>query len=190
MRKKVIIIVTSVFFVLSTALVTFLYQSIKKENDQKIYITQVEEQVISKLGQIRKAEVAYFSINNEYTDDWEELKKFLKDGKFYLTNRTEEIISRPYGGDSIIVSYDTLSAILVKDSLFKDDISLDINTIDQLPHASGSSFGIFSAIYDEGAVIEVVDSKPVNPDRQDGGILTPLKFGSQSSPTTKGSWEK
>ena len=191
MRKRIISIVTVSFFLLSAVLATALYMRIKEKNEEKKYIAKVEGEVIEKLIQIRKAEVAYFSIKNEYTDNWDSLKVFLKAANFYITNRTEQIITRPYGGDSVIVSYDTLRSVPVKDSLYaKEYPDFDINTIEKLPHAD-TMFNIFAAKFDEeGAVIEVEDSKPVNPARQEGGLYKPLKFGSQSAPTTKGNWEK
>ncbi len=191
MRKRIISIVTISFFLLSAVLATVLYMRIKEKNEEKRYIAEVEEQVIEKLTLIRKAEIAYFSVNNEYTDNWDSLKVFLKTANFYITNRKEEIITRPYGGDSVIVSYDTLRSVPVKDSLYaKEYPKFDINNIDKLPHAD-TVFNIFAAKFDEeGAVIEVEDSKPVNPARQKDGLYKPLKFGSQSAPTTKGNWEK
>lgn len=191
MRKRIISIVTISFFLLSAVLVTVLYVRIKEKNQEKEYIAEVEEDVIEKLTLIRKAEVAYFSINNEYTDNWDSLKVFLKTANFYITNRTEQIITRPFGGDSVVVSYDTLRSVSVKDSLYaKEYPNFDIDNIEKLPHAD-TVFNIFAAKFDEeGAVIEVEDSKPVNPARQQGGLYKPLKFGSQSAPTTKGNWEK
>lgn len=190
MRKRIISIATISFFLLSVLIAIVLYVRIKEKNDEKRYIAEVERQVIDKLTIIRRAEVAYFSINNTYTDNWDSLKVFLNEANFYITNRTEDIIARPYGGDSVVVSYDTLRVVSVKDSLFsKDYPNFDISTIGKLPHKD-TLFNVYAAIFEEGAVIEVEDSKPVNPMRQEGGIYKPLKFGSQSAPTTKGNWEK
>lgn len=191
MRNKIISILTISFFLLSAVIATVLFMRIKEKNKEKTHIAEVEAKVIDKLILIRKAETAYFSIKNEYTDNWDSLKVFLNTAHFYITNRTEKIITRPYGGDSVVVSYDTLRSIAVKDSLYKKEHpNFNINTIEKLPHAE-ATFNIFAAKFEEeGAVIEVEDSKPVNPARKKGGLYKPLKFGSQSAPTTKGNWEK
>lgn len=190
MRMNIKTIVALVLLVLSGAMATFLYVRIKEKNDQKIMIVDNEAKVINKLMAIRRAENAYFSVNNKFTSNWDTLKLFINEGKFYLTERKESIIQREYGGDSIFVQIDTLASVGVKDSIFsKDYADFDISSMDKLPH-SDTTFSIYTSMFEEGAVIEVKDSDPVNPERQKDGRLQPLKFGSQNAPTTKGNWEK
>ena len=190
MKKNLKSIIAVVLLVISGVLAVFLYVRIKDKNDEKVQIAQVEDEVMNKLIAIRRAEVAYFSAYNQYTDNWDSLKTFINTGKFYLTERKETIVQKPSGGDSVVVQIDTLGFKSVKDSLFvKDYPNLNIATINKLPHAD-TSFNIYAAVFDEGAVIEVEDSKPINPARQKGGQYKPLKFGSQNAPSTKGNWEK
>lgn len=190
MRMNLKSIIAVFLLVISGVLATFLYTRIKEKNDDKVQIAQVEEQVINKLIAIRRAEVAYFSIYNQYTSNWDSLKTFVNTGKFYLTERKETIVQKPFGGDSVVVQIDTLGFKSVKDSLFQIDYpNLNIATLHMLPHAD-TTFNIYAAVFEEGAVIEVEDSKPINPARQKGGQYKPLKFGSQNAPSTKGNWEK
>ena len=183
-------LVAIVLLTLSGVMATFLYVRIKDKNEEKLLIADVEAKVINKLIAIRRAENAYFSVKNEFTDNWDTLKLFVNEGKFFLTERKETIIQRPFGGDSIIVQLDTLAAVSVKDSIYKDEYAnFDIANLEKLPHAD-TAFTIYASVFDEGAIIEVKDSKPINPSRQEGGQLQPLKFGSETAPTTKGNWEK
>lgn len=190
MRMNQKTLVAIVLLALSGVMVTFLYVRIKDKNDEKLLIADVEAKVINKLIAIRRAENAYFSVNSKFTDNWDTLKLFINEGQFFLTERKETIIQRQYGGDSIVVQLDTLASVNVKDSIYKEEYAtLDVSRLEKLPHAD-TSFSIYASVFDEGAIIEVKDSKPVNPSRQEDGQLQPLKFGSQTAPTTKGNWEK
>ena len=190
-------ILTIFFFVVAIGLGYYLFSRIKFAIDEEKRIAMVELQVINKLSLIRDAENAYLSVNRDYTDNWDSLANFMQNGIFYITQKTEEIITLAYGADSIIVHIDTLGSVLVYDSMFNEIKypGLNFNTLQKVP----GSTGIFEIFVDEipkGGVkvdvIEVRDTAPVNPNRKESNEARnqkPLRFGSRTDVTTAGNWE-
>lgn len=190
-------ILTIVFFVISIGLGWFLFSRIKFAIDEEKRITNIETQVEKKLSLIREAEIAYQSVNGVYTDSWDTLAHFMQNGTFYITQTREEIFPLPYGADSIVVYIDTLGTVAVYDSLF-NDVKYPGLRFDQLSSIPGSDgkFDIFADEIQKGGVIvdviEVRDTKPVNPSRKEDNEARnqqPLRFGSRTDVTTAGNWE-
>lgn len=190
-------ILTIFFFVVAIGLGYYLFSRIKFAIDEEKRIAMVELKVINKLSLIRDAEIAYLSVHRDYTDNWDTLAYFMQNGIFYITQKTEEIITLAYGADSIIVHIDTLGSVLVYDSMFNEIKypGLNFNTLQKVP----GSTGIFELFVDEipkGGVkvdvIEVRDTAPVNPKRKESNEARnhkPLRFGSRTDVTTAGNWE-
>lgn len=187
MKKRTI--VSLVLLITCCILGYSISNSLISKNKEVKNIAIFEEQIINQLIDIRKAEKAYFMTHGEYTSNWDTLKKFILEDSFVNIERKEEIISKPYGGDSIVVTVDTLGFVRVKDSLFNNRSDLNINKIEIAP-GSGATFDIYTYNSIEDNFIEVSDPEPINPRRQKGGNMKPLKFGSKLEASTKGSWEK
>jgi hypothetical protein len=175
----------------------YLYASIKENIDETNYVAAVEKQVIQKLSMIREAEQGYLSIYGKYTSDWQELGRFIENGKFPVVDRKEEIIGEKDGQDIVKVTVDTVATISVKDSLFPASKfpNFDPYKLKLIP-VSNEVFEIFAGTIDRNGVqvpvIEVVDPKPVNRNRKkDNEILArkPLRIGSRTDATTAGNWE-
>ncbi len=187
MRKRTIV---SILLAIICSLLGFkIFDSIVSKDKQVKDIALFEAQTINKLIDLRKAQKAYFTVNSEYTSSWDTLKKFINEGTFINTERKENIIPRAYGGDSIVVTIDTLGSTLVKDSIFSNRPDLNISSIEKVP-GTGKTFAIYTYNSIDDNFIEVSDPEPINPRRKEGGNLKPLKFGKQAEASTKGSWEK
>ena len=106
------------FLVVALGLAYYFVSRIKFAIDEEKRIEVSEAAVIDKLMLIREAELAYQEIHSKYTDNWDTLINFVKYGEYPITKRSETIIEKPYGGDSIIVHIDTLEIISVKEYIF------------------------------------------------------------------------
>lgn len=182
----------------AVGLAYYLYSGIKFAIDEEKRIAGHEQLVIAKLSLIRKAEIAYLSVNGHYTNNWDSLTSFMQNGTFLITQRSEEIITLPYGADSVIVHIDTLGTIPVYDSLFSESKypGFDFSKINIIPDTGNALFDLFTDEIIKGGVkvnvIEVRDTAPVNPNRNEKNEARnkkPLRFGSRTDVTTTGNWE-
>ncbi|WP_436517227.1 hypothetical protein [Ekhidna sp. To15] len=192
-------IVSVVMLVVWVSLAVFLVYSIKSSIDEAARIENAEARIIEQLKMIREAEIAYMSVNGQYTSDWDKLLAFIDTGKFYLTERSETIIPQPYGKDSIYVEIDTLGTKAVIDSLFGNNKWPRFN-LASLPYvpdtAPAVKFDVWAdKILKAGLLvnaIEVKNPRPVDPTRDEESEYNtrkPLRFGSRTSVTTAGNWE-
>ncbi|WP_370087574.1 hypothetical protein [Ekhidna sp.] len=192
-------IVSVVMLVVWVSLAVFLVYSIKSSIDEAERIERAEARIIEQLKMIREAEIAYMSVNGQYTSDWDKLLAFIDTGSFYLTEKTETIIPQPYGKDSIYVEIDTLGTKAVMDSLFGNNKWPRFN-LATLPYVPGVEppvkFDIWAdKILKAGLLvnaIEVKNPRPVDPSRDEESEYNtrkPLRFGSRTSVTTAGNWE-
>ncbi|RUA34958.1 MAG: hypothetical protein DSY77_03655, partial [Bacteroidetes bacterium] len=99
-------ILSIVFFVIAIVIGYFFVDSIAYDIQQEKRIKREEARVINKLKQIRSGMIAYQRVNGQYTSDWDKLINFIDTGEFYLTERSETIIPREYGGDSVVINID------------------------------------------------------------------------------------
>lgn len=192
-------IVSWVMAVVWVSLAIFLVYSIKSSIDEAERIEIAEARIIEQLKMIREAEIAYMSVNGQYTSDWDKLLAFIDTGSFYLTEKTETIIPQPYGKDSIYVEIDTLGTKAVMDSLFGNNKWPRFN-LATLPYVPGVEppvkFDVWAdKILKAGLLvnaIEVKNPRPVDPSRDEDSEYNtrkPLRFGSRTSVTTAGNWE-
>jgi hypothetical protein len=181
-----------VFFVAAVVIGYFFVDSIAYDIQQEKKIKREEARVINKLKQIRSGMIAYQRVNGQYTSDWEKLINFIDTGDFYLTERSETIIPREYGGDSVVINIDTLGTIPVFDSLYSD---IENFKLKNLPFKPGTKkkFEIFADKIIKGSVkvdvFEVKDPDPINPRRREDNNDKALRVGSRSEVTTTGNWE-
>ena len=191
-------ILTIFTFVVALGLAYFLYSRIKFAIDEEKRIVASEQAVIKKLSLIREAEIAYISVNGNYTNNWDTLSHFMENGIFYIVQKSEEIITLAYGADSILVHLDTLGTVKVYDSLFNQNKypNLNLGRLKYIPGTEDKAFDLFTDEITKGGVmvdvIEVRDTAPVNPVRKESNEARnkkPLRFGSRTDVTTAGNWE-
>ncbi|MFY0652209.1 MAG: hypothetical protein JXQ96_09260 [Cyclobacteriaceae bacterium] len=191
-------IITIVSFIVSIVLAVLLYNSIFDSIDEKERIERMESRIINKLMMIREAQIAYQSVNGQYTSDWGKLTSFIDSGQFYITSKIEHIITLDYGADSVYVEIDTLGTMPVRDSIFSVTKypKFDLNTLAYSPVDNNKKFGMWADKIDKSGVsvdvVEVWNTAPVNPSRKESNearTRKPLRFGSRTSVTTSGNWE-
>ena len=192
-------ILTIVFALTSIILGYYLYSSINTSIEEAKRIERMENAIINKLKMVREAQLAFKSVNGRYTSDWDALLAFVDTGSFFITERTETIITLDYGADSTYVEIDTLGTVFVRDSLFSQA---------KYPNFSLSSFAYVPGIdppvkfqlwadkiTKSGVLVDVLEvwnPQPVDPTRSEDSELDskkPLRFGSRTSVTTAGNWE-
>jgi len=110
-------VLSGVFFVLSIALAAYLTYQIREKLLEEQRIDRIENAVKAKLSLIRDVEVAYQAVHGNYTASWDSLIHFLDNDTLYITSRTEEVFTKAYGVDSIVVNIDTIGTITAYDSL-------------------------------------------------------------------------
>ena len=183
--------------VVALGLSAFLIFRIKFAIDEEKRIARVEQKVIERLMMIRDAQVGYQAVHGEYANTWEKLIEFVKNGDFYIIEKSEEIITLSYGRDSSVVHLDTLGRIPVRDSLFNKAKYPNLN-FDDIPiiPESGKKFDLFTEKITKSGitvdVIEVRDIASANPMRKESNEARnrkPLRFGSRTDVTTSGNWE-
>jgi len=181
-----------VFFVIAIVLGYFFVDSIAHDIQQEKRIQREEDRVIKKLKEIRSGMIAYQRVVGQYTSDWDKLINFIDSGDFYLTERSETIIPREYGGDSVVINIDTLGTIPVYDSLYADIPNFNLQRLPYKPN-SKKKFDIFADKIIKGSVkvdvFEVKDPDPINPKRRKDNNDKALRVGSRSEVTTAGNWE-
>jgi len=191
-------IFTIFFFIVAIGLGYYLFSSIKFAIDEEQRIVSSEKVVIGKLSLIREAEIAYYSVTGNYTNSWDTLANFMQNGIFYITQKSEEIITLAYGADSIIVHIDTLGTVPVYDSMFNERKypGLGFASLKLIPGSDNKAFDLFTDEITKGGVkvdvVEVRDTAPVDPNRKesnDARNKKPLRFGSRTDVTTAGNWE-
>jgi hypothetical protein len=190
-------ILTIVLFLVSIGLGYYLFNSIKYKIDEEENISKSEARVINKLKMIRDAQLAFMGVNGKYTGSWDSLLSFIDTGKIFLTQRKEEIKMLEYGEEVTTVIIDTLGSISVRDSIFSQRAYPNFNlaTLPLIPGTEARFEMWASKINKSGVMVDVVevrDTKPVDPQRRESNesnIKKPLRFGSQTSITTAGNWE-
>ena len=136
-------ITTYVLYFLSVVLVFLIFRSINapiKFNEVK---NERYTKVIERLKDIRNAQIAFKSVNGIYSNDFQELIKFVDSAEFTITQKRDSSYmeyDRIYRIDMLreIIVTDTLGFVSVKDSLFannldyKDMASVPIQGIESL----------------------------------------------------------
>ena len=192
-------ILTIVFAITSVGLAYYLYYSINTTIQETKRIATMEAAIIDQLKLIREAELGYKAVYGRYISNWDSLLHFVDSGYFYITQRTETVITLDYGADSTTVQIDTLGRVLVLDSLYGAHKYANFN-LTELPYVPGITPKVKFLIWADAikkanllvSAVEVWNPSPIDPDRDedsDINIKKPLRFGSRTNITTAGNWE-
>lgn len=171
--------------------------------------------VINSLGDIRDAQLAHRDVTGKFTDNFDNLIKFVDTAQFLLTQRRDssvidEELTKRYGGiDTFkdIVIIDTLGYTPVKDSLFGNSnhykkmmnvpigeegakFSLKAGFLEQ----NGINIPVFEAsvkkdkiLFDQPRDLRVQENQVLSVDGVNGDEL---KVGSMNEVNTAGNWPK
>lgn len=199
MKSNVIKIVLSiVIIVLAFLVINSIMAPVKFENEK----VKRERVVIEQLKEIRDAQVAYKGIHDRYASTFDTLIDFVKTGQLPVVN----IIPDPTDTTFIKTINDTIGFVSVVDTLFKNHVNFDPNSLRYIPFSNGIEFeldagkikisatsvNVFEAkaLYihflqgmDKQMIINL--RKKLNElDKYEG-----LKVGSMEEATTDGNWE-
>jgi len=158
-------------------------------NEEFEQIKTADEIVIKKLKKLRIAQKRFFEVHNHYAPTWDSLFQFVKNGKIPIIQVSETVFS-VNGKDSVIFTTDTLEIAPAFEAL-KDDLKCSKENVSALANLSlpGGKFELYTNTRQGERFIQVTDPFPLNPKRQKGGKLKPLRFGSKAAATLKGNWE-
>lgn len=165
-------ILTVVLLILSIAMFAYLYNSIDTVIETKEALKAKEIAVTERLKLIREAEAVFLGAHGRYTSNWDSLANFVANGRVPIIQRREEIIQKAYGGEDVIVHFDTLGFESAKDQIFKKSFTLNAG-------AAGVFNRFIVKVGDEviknqrGAVI-TVDGKPEEQPFLESGVITAL----------------
>jgi hypothetical protein len=205
------IVLWALIFFLGYITVMSVYGEIKfnKLKDERY------KQVISKLIDIRDAELAHKTVKGQFTSDYGKLVNFIETGKFTITQRrdttvVDEELTKRFGGVTMtksLVLIDTLGYVSVKDSLFGADTRY--KTMMNLPEGIGepgtkvdldagvlaeSGIPVFAASVDKSVILFDQDKNLVAKEKEvmsvDGVRGPKLQVGSMQEADTKGNWPK
>ncbi len=203
-------ITTYVLYFLSLVLVFLIFRSINspiKFNEVK---NERYSKVIDRLKDIRNAQIAFKSVNGIYSNDFEELIKFIDSAEFTITQKRDSSYmeyDRIYRIDMLreVIVTDTLGFVSVKDSLFAN--SSDYKNMASIPIKGVESlFSLKADVIDKNGynvpVFEVRVSKDVilfdqnkdllNQEKEtvsvDGVNGPDLVLGSLTDVSTSGNW--
>ena len=118
-------IISVVLFIISILLAVYLYNSIHSTIKFRESIALTEKQITEKLEIIREAEKVYLEQHGRYTSNWDSLISFIENGTVPITVRTETVIPRSYGNDSIHVKIDTIDHVSAKEKIFKKTYTIN-----------------------------------------------------------------
>jgi hypothetical protein len=188
-------ILSIVFLVTALGLGYLLYKSVDDVMQQEKLIAATEARIIEKLQMLRDAQVAYLASNGQYAGSWDELKKFIQEGKIWIVQRTEKTKLLEYGKEEITVSLDTLGSVMVMDSLFNERRypNFNLENLHIVPGSGGKQFEFFADKVERTQrqipVFEIRDPDPINPKRRLNNKEKALRIGSRTDSSTSGNWE-
>ncbi len=206
--KKLKIVVNLVLWIIIIALGYLTFMSVYGE----IQFNNLKEKryalVIKKLIDIRDAELAYKQVNGKFTDNFDELVKFIDNGEFTIVQKRDTTVkdiemTKRFGVDMTkeMVLTDTLGTRSVKDSLFGADkrykemmnvpvgkpgakFKLQAGTLDDIP--------VFEASVDKSVILHDQSNNLIEKEEQvvavDGVNGPTLTVGSMTEIKTKGNW--
>ncbi|WP_299100559.1 hypothetical protein [uncultured Winogradskyella sp.] len=181
----------------------------------EIKFNQLKEErfkiVIEKLIDIRDSELAYKDVNGKYTDNFDELIKFVENGQVPITQRRDTLVldeerTAAFGGVETMKTLtliDTLDYWNLKDSIFKGSdryksmmnvgigkpgakFTLKAGKLDEYPVFEASvEKSVILADQDKDLIVK--ENQVVSVDGVNGSALT---VGSMDEVFTKGNWPK
>lgn len=188
-------ILSIVFLLGALGLGFMLYKSVDDVMQEEKRIAATESRIIEKLQMLRDAQIAYIATNGEYAGNWEDLRKFIEEGKIWLVQRREETKLLAYGKEETTVFFDTLGSVNVMDSLFNERRypNFNIENVNIVPGSGGKEFEFFADKVERSqrqiGVFEIRDPDPINPKRRANNKEKALRVGSRTDSSTSGNWE-
>ncbi|UJP63585.1 hypothetical protein [Mongoliitalea daihaiensis] len=188
-------ILSIVFLLGALGLGFMLYKSVDNVMQEEKRIAATESRIIEKLQMLRDAQIAYVATHGEYAGKWDELRKFIEDGKIWLVQRREETKLLAYGKEETTVFYDTLGSVGVMDSLFNERRypNFNLENLHIVPGSGGKEFEFFADKVERSqrqiGVFEIRDPDPINPKRRANNKEKALRVGSRTDSSTSGNWE-
>ena len=167
--------------------------------------------VIAVLKDIRKSEEAYEAVNKTYTNSFDELEKFIENGKFYITTQRDTSwteFDKHFKIDVLKqnVVTDTIGKVLVKDSLFKGSdrykqmasVTIGDRTIPikietgVITRENEVKFPVFEVKISKKDILEGLDEEEIEKELQKVGvndIKGPyVSVGSMTEVSSSGNW--
>jgi hypothetical protein len=199
-------------------LIAFLgYSTFKSVYNPILFNKEKEKRyasVIKNLEDIRNAQMAHRQVTGKFTDNFDNLVKFIEEAEFTITQRRDskvkdEALTRQFGIDMYrdIVIVDTLGTVPVKDSLFKS--STRYKTMMNVPAGKpgekfklkagfienkGVNIPVFEVsvkkdviLYDQDRTLVIQENQVVSVDGVNGDAI---KVGSMEEVNTSGNWPK
>ena len=202
--------ITYVLFLFSAILVFAIYNSINAPIEFNMVKNERYLKVIDRLKDIRNAQVAFKSVNGIYSNDFEELVKFVDSAQFTIVQKRDSSYmqyDRVYRIDMLreVIVVDTLGYDSVKDSLFsntdsyKDMASIPIDGIDEkfklkadIIDKNGYNVPVFEVrvskdliLFDQNKDLITQEKQTVSVDGVNGPDIV---LGSLSDVSTNGNW--
>jgi hypothetical protein len=188
-------VLSLVFFVVAIGLGYYLFKVIDDVVEDEKKVELIEAAIIEKLQMLRDAELAYQASNGNYAGNWNDLKKFITEGKIWLIQRTETTKLLEYGKEEITIAFDTLGFVNVVDSLFNERKypNFNLEALAVVPGSGGKMFEFFADKVERNkydvSVFEIRDPAPINPNRKLNNNEKALKVGSRTDASTEGNWK-
>ncbi|GIS01229.1 MAG: hypothetical protein CM15mP102_20490 [Flavobacteriales bacterium] len=202
--------ITYVLFLFSAILVFAIYNSINAPIEFNMVKNERYLKVIDRLKDIRNAQVAFKSVNGIYSNDFEELVKFVDSAQFTIVQKRDSSYmqyDRVYRIDMLreVIVVDTLGYVSVKDSLFsntdsyKSMASIPIDGIDEkfklkadIIDKNGYNVPVFEVrvskdliLFDQNKDLITQEKQTVSVDGVNGPDIV---LGSLSDVSTNGNW--
>lgn len=165
-----------------------------KENNRR------SADVIQRLKEVRKAQIAFKEVNNFYASSFDELIPLLDTGVFTIVQRRDEELKfynkvyREYQlKDTTYI--DTLGFASIKDSIFGSEFNLE--KLRFIPHADGSELQLRANKIKSGSLtVQVFEAKATKEEYLKGldkdlikNTAKDLQVGSMTSAKINGNWE-
>ena len=165
-----------------------------KENNRR------SADVIQRLKEVRKAQIAFKEVNNFYASSFDELIPLLDTGVFTIVQRRDEELKfynkvyRKYQlKDTTYI--DTLGFASIKDSIFGSEFNLE--KLRFIPHTDGSEFQLRANKIKSGSLtVQVFEAKATKEEYLKGldkdlikNTAKDLQVGSMTSAKINGNWE-
>ena len=202
--------ITYVLFLFSAVLVFAIYNSINSPIKFNMVKNERYLKVIDRLKDIRNAQVAFKSVNGIYSNDFEELVKFVDSAQFTIVQKRDSSYmqyDRVYRIDMLreVIVVDTLGYVSVKDSLFSNNdsykfmASIPIEGIDEkfklkadIIDKNGYNVPVFEVrvskdliLFDQNKDLITQEKQTVSVDGVNGPDIV---LGSLSDVSTNGNW--
>jgi hypothetical protein len=196
MEKGIRIALWVVVLGLSYALYTAIMNPIRFNNEKN----QRSADVIERLKDIRKAQIAFKEVNHYYASSFDELIPMIDTGLFTIVQRRDEEIKfynklyREYQlKDTTYI--DTLGFASIKDSIFGANYTL--SNLRLIPHSDGSEIAISAGKIKSGSLsVQVFEAKAAKEKYLKGldkdlvkNAAKDLMVGSMTSAKINGNWE-